>query len=100
MKKVKISGRVGLLGLGIGLLTGLSLATIPGDAGAWEPKKPVEFIIMAGKGGGADKAVRFMQNIIAKHKLSSKPFTPINKPGGTGAEALIHVKGAKDPNHT
>ncbi len=100
MKKVKISGSVGLLGLGIGLLTGLSLATIPGDAGAWEPKKPVEFIIMAGKGGGADKAVRFMQNIIAKHKLSSKPFTPINKPGGTGAEALIHVKGAKDPNHT
>ena len=100
MKKVKISGRVGLLGLGIGLLTGLSLATVPGDAGAWEPKKPVEFIIMAGKGGGADKAVRFMQNIIAKHKLSSKPFTPINKPGGTGAEALVFMKGAEDPNHT
>ena len=100
MKKVKISGRVGLLGLGIGLLTGLSLATVPGDAGAWEPKKPVEFVIMAGKGGGADKAVRFMQNIIAKNKLSSKPFTPVNKPGGTGAEALVHLKNAKDPNHT
>ena len=100
MKKVKISGRVGLLGLAIGLLTGLSLATVPGDAGAWEPKKPVEFVIMAGKGGGADKAVRFMQNIIAKNKLSSKPFTPVNKPGGTGAEALVHLKNAKDPNHT
>jgi tripartite-type tricarboxylate transporter receptor subunit TctC len=100
MKKVKISGRVGLLGLGIGLLTGLSLATVPGDAAAWQPKKPVEFVIMAGKGGGADKAVRFMQNIIAKNKLSSKPFTPINKPGGTGAEALVHLKNAKDPNHT
>ncbi len=71
MKKANISGRIGLLGLGIGLLTGLSLATVPGDAGDWEPKKPVEFIIMAGKGGGADKAVRYMQNIIAKHQLSS-----------------------------
>jgi len=71
------------------------------DAGAaWKPKKPVQFIVMAGKGGGADKAVRFLQNIIAKNKLSSKPFTPINKPGGSGAEALIHVKNASDPNHT
>jgi len=67
---------------------------------AWEPKKPVEFIVMAGKGGGADKAVRLMQSIIAKNKLSSKPFTPINKPGGSGAEALVHVKNARDPNHT
>jgi tripartite-type tricarboxylate transporter receptor subunit TctC len=63
-------------------------------------KKPVEFIVMAGKGGGADKAVRFIQNIIAKNKLSSKPFTPVNKPGGSGAEALVHVKNASDPDHT
>ena len=55
---------------------------------------------MAGKGGGADKAVRFIQSIIAKNKLSSKPFTPVNKPGGSGAEALVHVKNAKDPDHT
>jgi tripartite-type tricarboxylate transporter receptor subunit TctC len=55
---------------------------------------------MAGKGGGADKAVRFIQNIIAKNKLSSKPFTPVNKPGGSGAEALVHVKNASDPDHT
>jgi tripartite-type tricarboxylate transporter receptor subunit TctC len=69
-------------------------------AAAWKPKKPVQFIVMAGKGGGADKAVRFLQNIIAKNKLSSKPFTPINKPGGSGAEALIHVKNASDRDHT
>jgi len=66
----------------------------------WEPKKPVEFVVMAGKGGGADKAVRLMQAIIAKDKLSNVPFTPINKPGGTGAEALIHLKGKKGDNHT
>ncbi len=65
------------------LALGVGPASVTNDAAAaWKPKKPVEFVIMAGKGGGADKAVRFMQNIIAKHKLSSKPFTPVNKPGG------------------
>lgn len=57
----------------------------------FEPKKPVDFVIMAGKGGGADKMARLMQSIIEKYDLSSKPFVPINKPGGSGAEALIHL---------
>ena len=87
------------LGLALGLGLGFTVATVD-SAKAWEPKKPVEFVIMAGKGGGADKAVRFIQSIIAKNKLSSKPFTPVNKPGGSGAEALVHVKNAKDPDHT
>jgi len=87
------------LGLALGLGLGFTVAWVD-SAKAWEPKKPVEFVIMAGKGGGADKAVRFIQSIIAKNKLSSKPFTPINKPGGSGAEALVHVKNAKDPDHT
>ena len=89
-----------LLSLGLALGVGLGFITAPKNAVAWEPKKPVEFVIMAGKGGGADKAVRFLQSIIAKNNLSSKPFTPINKPGGSGAEALVHVKNAKDPDHT
>ena len=89
-----------LLSLGLALGVGLGFITAPKNAVAWEPKKPVEFVVMAGKGGGADKAVRFLQSIIAKNNLSSKPFTPINKPGGSGAEALVHVKNAKDPDHT
>ena len=68
------------------------------DVQAWEPRKPVDFIIMAGKGGGADKMARLMQSIIEKHKLASKPFVPINKPGGSGAEALVHLKNAKGLN--
>jgi tripartite-type tricarboxylate transporter receptor subunit TctC len=93
--------RLSTLALGAALAFGFGMATASTDAVAqWKPKKPVEFVIMAGKGGGADKAVRFMQSIIAKNKLSSKPFIPVNKPGGTGAEALVHVKNARDPNHT
>jgi len=95
----KFGNKLLSLGLALGLGLGFTVASVD-SAKAWEPKKPVEFVIMAGKGGGADKAVRFIQSIIAKNKLSSKPFTPVNKPGGSGAEALVHVKNAKDPDHT
>lgn len=80
------------------LLLAFGSVVAPQDAGAWEPQKPVDFVIMAGKGGGADKMARLMQTIIEKHDLSSKPFIPINKPGGSGAESLIHLKNAKGVN--
>ena len=67
---------------------------------AWEPQKPIDFVIMAGKGGGADKMARLMQTIVEKHGLSSKPLIPINKPGGSGAEALIHLKQKSGDDHT
>jgi putative tricarboxylic transport membrane protein len=83
----------------IGVSTMLvSLPTIAQNA--WKPQKPVEFVVMAGKGGGADKAVRLIQSIIASENLSNVPFTPINKPGGSGAEALIHLDGKWGDNHT
>ncbi len=69
-------------------------------ANAWEPNKPVDFIIMAGKGGGADKMARLMQAIVEKEGLSNRPLVPTNKSGGSGAEALIAAKDASDPNHT
>jgi tripartite-type tricarboxylate transporter receptor subunit TctC len=76
------------------------LAGMPVIGHAWEPQKPVEFVVMAGKGGGADKAVRFIQSIIASENMAPVPFTPVNKPGGSGAEALVHVNGKKGDNHT
>ena len=97
---MKVFKKPALLGLGTALVLGLGAASVPLDtAAAWEPKKPVEFVIMAGKGGGADKMSRLMQTIIAKHDLSSKPFTPINKPGGSGAEALIYLKQHTGDDH-
>jgi tripartite-type tricarboxylate transporter receptor subunit TctC len=76
------------------------LAGMPILGHAWEPQKPVEFVVMAGKGGGADKAVRLLQSIIASENMAPVPFTPVNKPGGSGAEALVHVNGKKGDNHT
>ncbi|MCH7478881.1 MAG: tripartite tricarboxylate transporter substrate binding protein, partial [SAR324 cluster bacterium] len=68
-------------------------------AAQWTPRKPVEFVIMAGKGGGADRLARLIQSIIAKNNFSPQPFIPINKPGGSGAEALRYLKDkAGDPH--
>jgi tripartite-type tricarboxylate transporter receptor subunit TctC len=76
------------------------LAGMPVLGHAWEPQKPVEFVVMAGKGGGADKAVRFLQSVIASDNLAPVPFTPVNKPGGSGAEALVYLNGKKGDDHT
>ncbi len=100
MKTPKLSGKTGLLGLAAGLVLGLGVASVPQDAAAWEPIKPVQIIVISAPGGGADDMARLIQAAIAKNKLSSKPFTPINKSGGTGAEALVYVKGKTGDNHT
>jgi tripartite-type tricarboxylate transporter receptor subunit TctC len=71
----------------------------PGHAAAWEPTKPVEFIIPAGTGGGADQMARLIQGIVVKHNLMKQSLIPVNKSGGAGAEGFLAIKEAKgDPN--
>jgi tripartite-type tricarboxylate transporter receptor subunit TctC len=70
------------------------------EAQAWEPRKPVEMIIMAGTGGGADQLARLIQSIIEQENLSPRPFIPINKPGGSGAEALRYLQDKEGDDHT
>ena len=55
---------------------------------------------MAGPGGGADQIARFVQSVAEKNDMTRRPLVPNNKGGGSGAEALIHLKGASDPDHT
>ena len=84
-----------------GLISAAALtATMFSTAQAFEPNKPINFIIMAGKGGGADKMARLMQAVIEKEKLSPRPLVPVNKPGGSGAEALVAATTTNDPDHT
>ena len=71
-----------------------------GALAEWQPKKPVEFIIMAGTGGGADQIARLLQGLIEQKGLSSRPFIPINKPGGSGAEALRYLQDKAGDDHT
>jgi tripartite-type tricarboxylate transporter receptor subunit TctC len=86
-----------LVGAGAMCVAALAVTNV---AQAWEPTKPVDFVIMAGKGGGADKMARLMQSIVEKEDLAPRPLVPTNKPGGSGAEALVHMKGVSDPDHT
>lgn len=82
-------------------LTTAALAiTTPAAMADWAPKKPVEFIIMAGTGGGADQIARLLQGLIEKKDLSPRPFIPINKPGGSGAEALRYLQDKAGDDHT
>ena len=70
-----------------------------GTANAWQPDKPVEFVVPAGTGGGADVMARFVSPLISKYNLSPKPFVVINKSGGAGAEGFMYVKGKKGDPH-
>jgi putative tricarboxylic transport membrane protein len=67
---------------------------------AWEPTKPIEFVIPAGTGGGADQMARLISGIAEKHKLSPRPLIAVNKSGGAGAEGFLEVKGKKGDAHT
>src|SRR5713226_9419759 len=67
---------------------------------AWEPNKPIEFVIPAGTGGGADQMARLISGIAEKHKLSPQPLIAVNKSGGAGAEGFLYVKGKKGDAHT
>lgn len=77
----------------------IGLATSPAHA-QWTPRKPVELIIPAGAGGGADQIARLLQSLIQQKDLSPRPFIPINKAGGSGAEALTYMMRNADPDHT
>ena len=74
--------------------------TAPSAFAEWQPRKPVEFIIMAGTGGGADQIARLLQGLIEQKGLSPRPFIPMNKPGGSGAEALRYLQDKAGDNHT
>lgn len=75
------------------------MTSAPAIAGDWKPQKPVEMVIMAGQGGGADRLARLFQSIIQKENLSSMPVLPVNKGGGSGAEALRYLKDKEGDNH-
>ena len=66
---------------------------------AWEPTRPVQFIVPAGTGGGADQMARVIQGIVSKHSLMRQPLVVVNKAGGAGAEGFLEAKGARANPH-
>lgn len=78
----------------------VGLGAVGSAHAAWEPTKPIEFVIPAGTGGGADQMARLIAGIAEKHKLSPRPLIVVNKSGGAGAEGFLHVKAKKGDAHT
>jgi putative tricarboxylic transport membrane protein len=66
---------------------------------AWEPTRPVEFIVPAGTGGGADQMARTIQGIVVKHGLMKQSMVVINKSGGAGGEGFLDVKSSRNNPH-
>src|SRR6188768_4412263 len=81
------------------LAAGVLAAAVSPVFAAWVPTKPVEFVIPAGTGGGADQMARLVQGIVAKHNLMKEPLIPINKSGGAGAEGFLEMKSAAGDPH-
>lgn len=82
------------------LLAIVCLTLTPPSAAAWEPTKPIEFVIPAGTGGGADQMARLIAGVAEESKLTPRPIIVVNKSGGAGAEGFLHVKGKKGDAHT
>lgn len=92
MKRNRVSTR--LLAAAAALVCGSGIAQA-----AWQPTRPVEIIVPAGTGGGADQMARVIQGIVQKNNLMSQPLVVINKAGGAGAEGFLDVKGsARNPH--
>ncbi len=83
----------------LGALAVAALAGFSGPAWAWEPTAPVELVVPAGTGGGADQMARFIAQMVTKHKLMNQPLTVVNKSGNSGVEGLLDVKAAKGNPH-
>lgn len=83
------------------LLVLLLIAVVPAlSAPGFTPRRPIEWTIPAGTGGGADQQARFMAPLIAKHSLSSQPFIPVNRAAGAGAQAFLWMIDKSGDPHT
>ncbi|NKW10911.1 tripartite tricarboxylate transporter substrate binding protein [Ochrobactrum tritici] len=79
-------------------MPGSGVAVIASSALAFEPTRPVEFVVTAGPGGGTDIFARTIQSIIGKYDLMSAPIVVTNKGSAGGAEGFVYTAGYKgDP---
>ncbi|WP_046862537.1 tripartite tricarboxylate transporter substrate binding protein [Microvirga massiliensis] len=82
------------------LVTAAFAVAVGGAAqAAWQPTKPVEFVVTSSPGGGTDNFARMVQSIIAKHKLMDQSVIVTNKGGGSGAEGFVYTKVAAGDPH-
>ncbi len=80
------------------LVAGLLCASAAVGA-AWEPTKPITFVVTGGPGGGADQMARLIQGIASKHQLTKQPFVVVIMNGGGGGQGFMDVKNSSGDPH-
>lgn len=80
-------------------LAAVLLCACASAGAAWEPSKPITFVVTGGAGGGADQMARLIQGIAAKHKLSPQPLVVVIMNGGGGGQGFMDVKAAAGDAH-
>jgi tripartite-type tricarboxylate transporter receptor subunit TctC len=81
-------------------LAALVLVVPAAGGSAFTPRRPVEWTIPAGTGGGADQQARFMAPLVSQYNLSPQPFVPVNRAAGAGAQAFLWMIDKTGDEHT
>ncbi|HEX4511803.1 MAG TPA: hypothetical protein VH328_17065, partial [Burkholderiaceae bacterium] len=68
-------------------------------ADAWEPKRPIELVVVAAPGGGLDLVGRTLQSVIQQEHLSPRPLTVLNRPGGGGTVGIAYLNSHEGDGH-
>ena len=78
----------------------VGLALVAGAASAaWEPEKPITFVVTGGPGGGADQMARLIQGIVQKHRLGKQPLIVVIENGGGGGQGFMTIKNSTGDPH-
>lgn len=94
-------GRIAAAGF-IALIAAALVVARPAQAQAqaWKPDKAVEIIATNAPGGGADRVIRIMLNVLQERKdLFPVPLSINNKPGGGSAVAFAYLNNFAGDGH-
>ena len=68
-----------------------AMPTIAAAPPAWRPDRAVEVIALNAPGGGGDRILRIMANVMQEQRAFDFPLNVVNKPGGGGAVAYAYL---------
>lgn len=81
------------------LFTIAAMPTIAAAPGAWRPDRAVEAIATNAPGGGGDRVLRIMANVMQELRALDVPLNVVNKPGGGGAVSFAYLNQHQGDGH-
>lgn len=66
---------------------------------AWKPDRAVELVAVNAPGGGSDRIIRIMANVMQEKRFVTAPVAIVNKPGGGGAVAYSYLNQRPGDGH-